>query len=156
MIQQRRNNTVYTGIALSIYTLLIGLAVACSQRTQATQSGQATSQSPIEGEVFTVVEVPPSFPGGNARLSSYLQENLRYPEAAIKAKVQGKVFVSFLVMKEGTIRDVTILKGYSYGINEEAIRLIQAMPTWVPGKQAGHAVNVKYNLVVPFELASLK
>ncbi|SOD96766.1 energy transducer TonB [Spirosoma fluviale] len=152
MVPQRRNGAFPNArLALSISTLLIGLLMACSQRSLPTQSSQTDYQAAIDEEVFTVVEVPPGFPGGNAGLSSYLRENLRYPEAAIKAKVQGKVFVSFLVTKEGTIRNVAILKGFGYGINEEAIRLIQAMPNWIPGRQSGHPVNVKYNLVVPFD-----
>lgn len=152
------------GLALSISTLLIGLSGACSQRSQATQSGQATNQPsgqaatqpPMADEVFTVVQVPPSFPGGNAQISNYLRQNLRYPEAALKARVEGRVFVSFIVTYEGGIRDVSILKGYGYGINEEARRLVQNMPNWIPGRQAGRPVNVKYNLVVPFELSGSK
>lgn len=110
----------------------------------------------MEEEVFTVVQVPPSFPGGNAQIGPYLRQNLRYPEAAMNAKVEGKVFVSFIVTYEGRIQDVTVLKGYGYGLNEEAVRVVQAMPTWTPGRQAGRPVNVKYNLVIPFESASRK
>ncbi|MCX6213085.1 energy transducer TonB [Spirosoma sp.] len=157
MIPQRSNRSASNaGLMLTTMMLLIGITMACSQRSQTTQSSQTVSQPFVTEEIFTVCEVPPSFPGGNALIRDYLRQNLRYPEAAIKAKVQGRVFVSFLVTKDGTIRDVTILKGYSHGINDEAIRLTQAMPTWIPGKQAGHAVNVTYNLVIPFELASLK
>jgi len=128
------------------------------------QSGQATNepsslstdQSTREEEVFTVVQVPPSFPGGNDQIGPYLRQNLRYPEAASKAKVEGKVFVSFIVTHDGRIQNVTVLKGYGYGIDEEAIRLVQNMPAWTPGRQAGRPVNVKYNLVIPFESASRK
>lgn len=138
--------------------------MACSQRSQTTQSSQsanpsvtqATSQSVMEEEVFTVCEFPPSFPGGNAQISNYLRQNLRYPEAAVKAKVDGRVFVSFIVAYDGHLRDVNVLKGLGYGTNEEAIRLVQTMPAWTPGRQSGRFVNVKYNLVIPFDLASQK
>lgn len=106
--------------------------------------------------MFSVVEVPPSFSTGNDQIGAYLRQNLRYPEAALKAKVGGKVFVSFIVTYECRLQGVTVLKGYGNGINEEAIRLIQTMPTWTPGKQAGHPVNIKYNLVIPFDLTSQK
>ncbi|GAB3809107.1 hypothetical protein GCM10028819_49640 [Spirosoma humi] len=107
-------------------------------------------------EVFTVVQVPPSFPGGNGQIGPYLRQNLRYPEAALNAKVVGKVFVSFIVTYEGRIQDVNVLKGYGYGLDEEAIRVVQTMPAWTPGKQNGHPVNVKYNLVIPFDYANRK
>lgn len=165
MAQPLQNGTANSNWLLAlISTLLVGFVMACSQRSIPTHSGQAirepstlsTDQSPRVEEVFTVVQVPPSFPAGNDKIGSYLRQNLRYPEAALIAKVGGKVFVSFIVTYEGRIRDVTVLKGYGYGINEEAIRLIQTMPIWTPGKQAGHPVNVKYNLVIPFELTSQK
>lgn len=91
-----------------------------------------------------------------SRLGNYIRQNLRYPEAAIKAKIEGRAFVSFIVMKNGNVQDVQILKGLGYGTNEEAVRLIQSMPNWNPGKQSGRPVNVKYNLVVPFTLADAK
>lgn len=164
MVLQRRNwPATYYGLALLINTLLVGMPMACNQRSLTTQSGQtnqslsqATNQSVMEEEVFTVCEVPPSFPGGNAQIGSYLRQNLHYPEAARQAKVDGKVFVSFIVTNQGHIKNATVLKGYGYGINEEAVRLVQTMPTWIPGRQAGRAVNVKYNLVIPFDLAGQK
>lgn len=141
---------------LLMVSLLVGSMMACSQGSLATKSGQTTRQAPMSEETFTVVEVPPSFPGGMSRFSDYLHKNLRYPEAAIKAKVEGRVFVSFIVMQDGSIQDVQVLKGYGYGTNEEATRLIQTMPNWLPGKQSGHPVNVKYNVVVPFRLDAIK
>lgn len=162
MIHQRKIRVANSiGWILSTLMLFIGLTTACSHRSSshrssATQAPQDTYQAAINEEVFTVCEVPPSFPGGNERISGYLRQNLRYPEEAIKARVQGRVFVSFIVTKEGQIKGVTILKGYDHGINDEAVRLIQTMPNWMPGKQNGRPVTVKYNLVVPFELASLK
>ncbi|WP_461100278.1 energy transducer TonB [Spirosoma koreense] len=165
MVQSLRNGPANSDWLLAlISTLLTGFIMACGQRSVPTHSGQAiresstlsTDQSPWVEEVFTVVEVPPRFPTGNDQIGTYLRQHLRYPEAALKAKVAGKVMVSFMVTYEGRIQDVTVLKGYGYGINEEAIRLIQTMPSWIPGKQAGHPVNVKYNLFIPFELPSQK
>ncbi|GAB3317124.1 hypothetical protein GCM10027299_08160 [Larkinella ripae] len=122
----------------------------------ARQAPPASAQSPSNDPVFTVVEQSPEFPGGFARLDEYLRRNLRYPEAARNAKVEGRAFVSFIVTKEGAIKDVQLLKGLGYGTNEEAIRLVQTMPNWTPGKQSGQPVHVKYNLVVRFDLGSLR
>lgn len=160
MIEQRISRATRAGLTLSISLVLIGLTVACSQRSHATQSSQPTNQpssqattpTAINEEIFTVVEVPPSFPGGNAEINRYLRKNMRYPEAASIAKAKGRVFVSFIVTKEGRIQDVTILKGQGYGLDEEAKRLVETMPNWTPGRQAGRPVHVRYNLVVPFEL----
>ncbi|WP_460940954.1 energy transducer TonB [Spirosoma humi] len=127
-----------------------------SSQTTTTPATRSPDQSPMVEEVFTVVQVPPSFPGGNGQIGPYLRQNLRYPEAALNAKVVGKVFVSFIVTYEGRIQDVNVLKGYGYGLDEEAIRVVQTMPAWTPGKQNGHPVNVKYNLVIPFDYANRK
>ena len=148
-------------LALLTILVLAGLILGCNRGSLATRSMQASGQSSApadnyEEEIFTVVKSPPSFPGGNARLQDYIRKNLRYPEDAIKNKVQGRVFVSFIVRKEGTLQDVTVLKGMGHGTNEEALRLVQAMPNWNPGKQSGRVVNVKYNLVIPFTLADIK
>jgi TonB family protein len=100
--------------------------------------------------VFTVVEQPPEFPGGMAKLGKYLRQNLRYPEAARKAGVEGKTFVRFMVTDTGDIRDVKLLKSLNSELDAEAIRVISEMPRWNPGRQGGKPVNVYYNLPVSF------
>ena len=112
--------------------------------------------APIEEAIFTVVEEPPSFPGGPTKLDEFIQTHLRYPVVAIKKNVQGKVFVSFIVTKEGSIQEVHPIKGIGFWADEEAVRLVESMPNWNPGKQAGRPVNVKYNLVIPFSLDGIK
>ena len=126
------------------------------QNGSETTSAQTTAQEPIEDEIFTVCEVPPSFPGGPGELDNYLRQNLRYPEAALNKKRQGAVLVSFIVTKDGSIRDVNVLKDRGFGTNEEAVRLIKSMPNWIPGRQSGRPVNVKYNLTIPFKLDGIK
>lgn len=123
---------------------------------QSSSATATTGNSPIEEEIFTVVERPPIFPGGAVELKDYLQQNLRYPEIALINKVEGKVFVSFTVTNEGSIQDVNVLKGPGYGTNEEAVRLVQTMPSWNPGKQSGRLVNVKYTMAIPFTLKETK
>ncbi|WP_019989331.1 energy transducer TonB [Rudanella lutea] len=108
--------------------------------------------APKEDEVFTVVEQQPEFTGGMAALSSYLSKNLRYPAAAQRANVSGRVFVSFVVNTDGSIQDVQVLKGLGFGTDEEATRVVKAMPKWKPGKQSGRPVRVKYNLPINFQL----
>lgn len=109
-----------------------------------------------EKGVYTVVENHPKFPGGMAELGKYINNNLVYPEAAKRAQVSGKVFVSFIVDKEGKISNVMILKGIGFGCDEAAIRLMLKMPHWEPGTQDGKPVNVRYNLPINFALSNDK
>ncbi|GAA4458409.1 hypothetical protein GCM10023189_30620 [Nibrella saemangeumensis] len=105
-----------------------------------------------EREIFTVVEKTPRFPGGMQNLVPYLSQTIRYPAEARQNGVEGKVFVSFVVNMDGSISDVTVLKGLGYGTDEEAVRVVSNMPKWEPGTQRGRPVNVKYNLPIAFSL----
>ncbi len=111
-----------------------------------------SAQSPnlLDETVFTVVEKQPEFPGGMSALVSYLQKNVRYPEAARKANVTGRVFLSFIVERNGQLTDIQLLKGLGFGCDEEAMRVVQAMPGWKPGSQSGQMIRVKYNLPIAF------
>lgn len=108
----------------------------------------------VEDEIFTVVEKMPEFPGGIQKLYNYLGNNIRYPEVAKEAGIQGKVYISFVVEKDGSIKDVKVLRGIPGGkmCDNEAIRVVKAMPKWSPGKQRGKPVRVSYNLPVQFTL----
>ncbi len=123
-----------------------------SETALATTQASARKDVKVDGEIFTVVENQPEFPGGMQALGNYLAENIRYPTAAQKANAEGRVFVSFIVTKTGEITDVNLLKGIGFGADEEAIRVVQNMPRWKPATQSGHVVNVKYNLPINFQL----
>ena len=103
-------------------------------------------------EVFNVVEQQPEFPGGAAKMYQYLGKNIKYPSAAQRANVTGKVFLTFVVNTDGSIVSVETMKGNGFGCDEEAIRVVKTMPKWNPGKQSGRAVRVKYTLPVNFTL----
>ena len=118
------------------------------------QSVKVTVQTgEVNGEtIFTVVEKSPEYPGGTKEMFQFLGENIKYPEAAVKANVSGKVFVNFVVTSEGEIKDITILKGLGFGADAEAVRVVSQMPRWKPGSQDGKPVNVRYNLPIMFQL----
>lgn len=105
-----------------------------------------------DAQVFMVVEQMPSFPGGDAALMKYLGDNVKYPAIAQEHGIQGRVYVSFVVSKDGTIRDVTVGRSVDPALDNEAIRVVKTMPKWTPGKQRGKSVNVKYMLPVNFVL----
>jgi protein TonB len=94
----------------------------------------------------------PEFMGGQSALLRYLQKNLRYPAAALAAQAEGRVFLSFVIQADGTIADVTILKGLGYGLDEEAQRVVRQMPAWTPGYQSKHAVPVRFTLPITFKI----
>ncbi|PKP01265.1 MAG: energy transducer TonB [Bacteroidetes bacterium HGW-Bacteroidetes-9] len=106
-----------------------------------------------EAEIFTVVEESPSFPGGDAARIKFLMDNMKYPQIARESSIQGTVYVTFVVEKNGNVTDVRVLRGIGGGCDEEAVRVIKAMPKWSPGKQRGKAVRVQFNMPIKFTLA---
>lgn len=103
-------------------------------------------------EIFTTVEENPSFPDGLKNMYQYIARNLRYPEPARRAHVQGKVFVKFVVRKDGSVSDLHVLKGIGFGCDEETVRVLGSMPKWTPGKQSGKPVSVYFTMPVNFIL----
>lgn len=97
-------------------------------------------------------EVFPEFPGGTQALMTYLAKNIRYNPQAIEFRITGKVYISFVVLPNGAIDDVRVLKGLGFGLDDEAIRVVKAMPRWQPGTQNGQPVAVVYNLPIQFSL----
>lgn len=114
--------------------------------------GPKVIETPVQAEIFTVVEEQPGYPGGEEARIGFLQQNIKYPEEAKELGIQGRVFVTFVVEVDGSITDVRVLRGIGGGCDEEAIRVVKAMPKWVPGKQRGVPVRVQFNLPIKFTL----
>jgi protein TonB len=128
-------------------------AVATTEPTGLSGGTEAsTSTTPASTEPFIAVEKMPEFAGGQAALLRYLRQHLRYPSSALAAGVGGRVFMSFVVGADGSISEVTILKGLGYGLDEEAQRVVRQMPAWVPGYQSKHAVPVRFTLPITFAI----
>ena len=106
----------------------------------------------VASKVFDVVEEMPSFPGGQGALMSYLASNIKYPVVAQENGVQGRVIVSFVVERDGSISDVKVARSVDPSLDREAQRVVKSMPRWKPGKQNGSAVRVKYTVPVVFRL----
>ncbi|MGW8123254.1 energy transducer TonB [Roseivirga echinicomitans] len=104
-------------------------------------------------EVFLIVEEPPTFPGGTEAYSRHLTANLKYPEQAVKAGIEGDVFLTFVVTTEGKLEDIKIARGIGAGCDTEAIRMLMLSPDWIPGKQKGRLVNARMSLRVAFKLS---
>jgi len=126
--------------------------IVAPEAVAAPSKGTVVEAAPEPEKIFTVVEQQPEFPGGQSEMYKYLGKNIKYPSAASRANVSGRVFMSFVVNVDGSIQDVSVLKGLGFGCDEEAMRVVKAMPKWKPGKQSGRAVRVKYNLPINFQL----
>ena len=105
-----------------------------------------------ENKVFDVVEQMPSFPGGPSALMAYLSSHVKYPAVAEENGIQGRVTVQFVVEKDGSVTDVKTMKSVDPSLDREAERVVRSMPKWIPGKQNGSAVRVKYFVPVVFRL----
>jgi protein TonB len=106
-----------------------------------------------ENKVFDVVEQMPSFPGGQGALMNYLNSNIKYPVIAEENGIQGRVVVQFVVGKDGSISNVHVVKSVDPSLDKEAVRVVENMPRWIPGKQNGQSVTVRYTLPVTFRLS---
>ena len=105
-----------------------------------------------DNKIFVAVEKMPGFPGGDAALLRYISKNIKYPAIASENGIQGKVFVEFVVNKDGQIVDVKVLKGVDRSLDEEAVRVVKNMPAWTPGEQQGKKVRVSYRIPIAFTL----
>jgi protein TonB len=103
-------------------------------------------------EAFPTPEEMPAFPGGEEKCNQYIKDNLKYPQEAITNEIEGKVWVNFIIDKDGTINNISVIRGLSKECDAEAIRIIQNMPKWLPGKTNGIPVATKLNLPIRFTL----
>ena len=131
--------------------------VTTPKATTSVETEQAKDYTMINGErVYTKADVMPAFPGGDAAMFTYLQNNMKYPAEAKTNKVEGKVYVSFTIGRDGTVKNVTLLRGIGSGCDEAAMQVISSMPKWTPGTYQGRPVAVQYNLPIQFSLGEQK
>ncbi|MFW5774595.1 MAG: energy transducer TonB, partial [Tangfeifania sp.] len=105
-----------------------------------------------EDEIFYFAEDPAEFPGGDRALYKYINDAVKYPVIAQENGIQGKVYVKFVVNERGSVSDAQILRGVDQSLNQEALRVINSLPNFKPGKQRGKPVKVYYNAVINFQL----
>ena len=142
-------------LAVSVFASNTGVSTVTREAVRTANAlptaNMQTQQSATKA--YEVVEVMPKFKGGESAMMEFLMMNMKYPQTAVKAKQQGRAIVGFVVRKDGTVSDVHITKSAGYAVlDEEAMRVVKAMPAWEPGKQKGKPVNVKYNVPITFRL----
>ena len=107
---------------------------------------------PDDNDVFMVVENAPEFPGGTNALLEYLRKNMIYPDSCLENNIQGRVIITFIVEKDGSITEPVVVKSVNRLFDAEALRLVSNMPKWKPGKQKGEVCRVKYSIPINFRL----
>lgn len=169
MMNKKKSNAAgyikYALFVLPAFALLVAGNISCSQDASKKEDAkeevvapasqevkEAPAEKAAEEEIFMVVEQMPEFPGGIKELMDYLGTNVKYPENAMKKNVQGRVVVQFVVEKDGSLSEASVIRSIDPDLDAEALRVVQTMPKWKPGMQKGQAVRVKYTLPVSFKL----
>ena len=169
MLNKKKSNGAghikYALFVLPAFALLVAGNISCSQDASQTEDAkeevvapvspeakEAPADSTAKEEVFMVAEQMPEFPGGMKELLKFLQDNLKYPENAMKNNVQGRVIVQFVVEKDGTLTEFKVARSVDPDLDAEALRVLQTMPKWKPGMQRGKIVRVKFTVPVSFKL----
>lgn len=130
---------------------------ATTTNQEATQTSTNLNKEVVEdNSIYQIPEVKPQFPGGDSKMNSFLNSNLRYPVKASENGIQGTVYVNFVVEKNGAITNVKAIKFIGAGCDEEAVRVIRTMPNWISGKQKGKDVRSQYTLPIKFKLTNLR
>lgn len=129
--------------------ILMSLMAVCCL---VTASAQKTVVSQKNQKVYDVAEQMPEYPGGMPAMFEFLMKNMKYPKDAEKQKVEGRVMVMFVVETDGSISDVKVAKKTFPSLDAEAVRVVQSMPKWTPGRDKGKVVRVQYTLPVSFRL----
>ncbi|MBR3455561.1 MAG: energy transducer TonB [Bacteroidaceae bacterium] len=120
--------------------------------TTQTQEPKAVEDEKEDNEVYQVVDQMPEFPGGMEALEAFIKENIHYPDSAKNNNMQGRVIVSFVVNKDGSIADPVVIRSADHIFDDEAITVIRSMPKWIPGKMNGETVRVQFTVPVTFRL----
>ncbi len=146
--------TKRTQQTIIILTLITGLVLMniIAFTSCAAKKGTYKTMSEAPPEPFVVVEEMPMFPGGETALNSYIATNIKYPEAARKEGIEGKVIVKFCINDKGGVERISVLRGVSKELDKEAVRVISTLPEFLPGKQGGVPVYVWYIAPVKFAL----
>jgi TonB family protein len=140
---------ILMGIVLTISLLTVS---AFGPKESSESRADKTKSEKIHGKVYEQVEQMPEFPGGQTELINFLMKSVKYPEESMNKRIQGKVFVSFVISKKGSVLNTKIERGVDPLLDAEALRVVNSMPNWTPGKENGKNVAVQFTLPISFKL----
>jgi len=133
----------HVAIAIGVIAILTFIVFAFIKKTK---------DNKTNNQVFNIVEIMPEFPGGEKALRNFIATNVKYPIKAQENGIQGKVYISFVVNKTGKVTDAKVVRGVDPSLDKEALRVVNNLPQWKPGKQHGKKVNVNYTVPISFAL----
>ena len=116
------------------------------------QNNTGSKEKTSNEKIYDVVEIPPSFPGGQAALLAWIASHVNYPQKAMESRIEGRIIVGFVIECDGSVSQAKIIRSVDPLLDDEAIRVVMGMPKWTPGRQNGKNVRVKYNVPVNFRL----
>lgn len=152
MMKKPRNPVRFVMGILAVIATSAIVTMACSRTDRDTQTGEGIGRLTTNDTAYTLVENMPQFPGGMDSLAAFISGNLNYPGQAKIDGISGKVMIGFVVEKDGAVSEVKVIDGVGHGCDEEAVRVVKAMPDWTPGTQDGEAVRVSFVLPISFAL----
>ena len=147
----------------TLFLFLFSLLSLTVKAQKADPNADIVINSPIDtskhvpydpNRIFTSVQQIPTFPGGFDSFYKFLAQNIRYPANAVKERIQGKVFLTFVVEKDGSLTDIKVIRGVSGDIDAEAVRVLMSSPKWKPGIQNGRPVRVQFAVPIDFSLSA--
>ena len=144
----KTKNEKLNGLWWRLLTVMSVQAILLMVNTNA----MAQNKKKANDKVLEKAEVMPEYPGGDQAMMDFVAKNVQYPQEARDKEISGRVLVSFIVEKDGSIADVKVVKGIGGGCDEEAVRVVKAMPKWKPGKDKGKPVRVSYMMPFTFKL----
>ena len=115
-------------------------------------TAEAQEKKKDKDGVFFVVEEMPMYPGGDNALRDFISQNVKYPKIAVEKGIQGKVYVTFVVDTDGSVTDSRVVRGVDPSLDKEALRVVNSLPAWTPGKEKGQPVKVSYTVPISFAL----
>ena len=155
MMKKTKHKLGFSLRLIAIVTSLVLTFFACSSPEENAEKATEKATTNTE-QIFMVVEKMPEFVGGEQAMYKYIAGNIQYPDQAKKDGIEGRVYISFIVEKDGRISNVETMRGIGGGCDKEALRVIRNMPNWIPGEQRGEKVRVQYRMPIKFTLSGAK
>ena len=143
---------LFAVLAITLAVLLVPARANAQDKKEKGKTSQTHKDTTTDDKIYEVCEQMPIYEGGNAALLKYLTDSVKYPELAKKHGVQGRVVIGFIVEKDGSLTNVKVLRAVDRALDAEALRVMKAMPNWLPGQQDGRFVRVRYNVPLRFKL----
>ena len=151
--QKVKGSVIKVLLTLPVFALLILLNTQCDNTKPNDEKPQpaVTETEAIQDSIYRVTEVMPEYPGGPNEMMKYLQENIKYPQSAKDNKIEGRVYVSFVVEKDGSITNAAVIRGIDKECDAEALRVVSSMPKWNPGQQDGKNVRTQFTIPIIYK-----